>query len=270
MSYARLAVCAVLAAVLALALWPRSDAAAVAEAIPVLVADAAPDLRPDFTDRQSNGMPDAVELDTQRDREAFRRWFTFLAEAQFFQQRLPAEIVDCAALLRYAYREALRSHDSAWASEAKLPLLLAFDSVAKYRYPRTLLGASLFRVKPGPFVPEDIAEGAFSQFADAQTLRRWNSRFVSRDVERALPGDLLFFRHEASDMPFHAMIYLGPSQIQNDGRRHLVYHTGPDGRDPGEIRRPSLDELLQHPNPQWRPLAGNPTFLGVYRWNILP
>lgn len=215
-------------------------------------------------------MPDAVELDTPQDQEAFRRWFTFLAEAQFYQRHLPTEINDCAALLRYAYREALRSHDSSWAGEANLPLSMAFDSVAKYRYPSTLLGPSLFRVKPGPFAKSDIEEGAFSQFADAQTLHRFNSHFISRDVDRASPGDILFFRHDSADLPFHAMIFLGRSQIQNDGRNYVVYHTGPDGHDLGEIRRPSLEELLMHPNPQWRPLAGNPTFLGVYRWNILP
>jgi len=26
---------------------------------------------------------------------------------------------------------------------------------------------------------------------------------------------------------------------------------------------------MRHPSPRWRPQAGNPNFLGVYRWNIL-
>ena len=38
---------------------------------------------------------------------------------------------------------------------------------------------------------------------------------------------------------------------------------------PGEIRRLSREELLAHPQPRWRPLESNPTFLGVYRWRIL-
>ena len=229
-------------------------------------------LTSDFSDRESDGMPDAVELDTQQDQEAFRRWFTFLAEAQFFQgaSSRPVEINDCAALIRYAYREALRAHDSGWANEAKLPLLLGLASVEKYQYPHTSLGASLFRVRPGSFGPSDRTDGTFSQFADAQTLQRLNSHFVSRDLDRASPGDLLFFRHESADLPFHGMIYLGASQLQHDGQRYLVYHTGPDGNDPGEVRRPSVEELMHHPNPLWRPVAGNPTFLGVYRWNILP
>ena len=53
-----------------------------------------------------------------------------------------------------------------------------------------------------------------------------------------------------------------------DGRR-VIYHTGPEGDDPGELRQLSLEELLHFPQPEWRPMASNPAFLGVYRWNIL-
>jgi hypothetical protein len=96
-----------------------------------------------------------------------------------------------------------------------------------------------------------------------------NTHFVSRDLARALPGDLLFFRQDSGHMPFHSMIYLGESPIAKDGARYVVYHTGPDGSDPGEIRRLSLPELLRFPEPQWRPIGPNRNFLGVYRWNIL-
>ncbi len=228
-------------------------------------------LLPSLIDREGDGMPDAVQLDRVEDRAAFRRWFTFLAEAQFYQSESSrlAEINDCAALIRYAYREALRAHDSAWASASRLPLLIGLSSVEKYEYPYTLLRASLFRVKPGPLQPGDLENGSFAQFADAKTLQKLNTHFVSRDLAHAEPGDLLFFRHDSADMPFHTMLYLGKSQIHEDGQRYLLYHTGPDGADPGEIRKPSIQELTSHPNPGWRPVAGNPTFLGVYRWNIL-
>jgi len=49
----------------------------------------------------------------------------------------------------------------------------------------------------------------------------------------------------------------------------VVYDTGPDHGQPGELRRVLLTELLDHPEVQWRPLPGNTNFLGVYRWNIL-
>jgi uncharacterized protein YfaT (DUF1175 family) len=218
-------------------------------------------LRPFNADSASDGTPDYLRLDDPRDRRAFRRWFTFLAEAQYFQpaEARPAEIADCAALIRYAYREALRAHDSAWATSAHLPLTPAFDSVAKYQYPHTPLGANLFLVRPA----------TFAQFADAQTLERLNTHFVSRDLGRALPGDLLFFRQDSDHMPFHSMIFVGPSQLVEDPGPFVVYHTGPDDDGPGVIRRLSAAELLHYPEPDWRPVAANPYFLGVYRWNIL-
>ena len=225
----------------------------------------------DAADTAGDGTPDILRLDAPEDQQAFRRWFTFLAEAQYFAPSAarPAEIADCAALIRYAYREALRQHDSRWASEALLPVVPAFESVAKYQYPYTPLGAALFRVKPGRFYAGELMSGAFAQFADAQTLQRFNTYFVSRDLARALPGDLFFFRQDSEHLPFHSMIYLGSSQISRDDLRYVVYHTGPTGADPGEMRRLSIAQLQAFPDPRWRPSVSNPAFLGVYRWNIL-
>ena len=234
-------------------------------------ATAALDATADNADTAGDGTPDVLRLDDDHDQRAFRAWFTFLAEAQYFQapESRPAEIVDCAALIRYAYRESLRVHDSRWATEAHLPLLPGSEPVAKYQYPFTPLGAALFRVREGPFRASDVGTAAFAQFADARTLERFNCHRVGRGLAYALPGDLLFFRRETEHMSFHSMIYLGPSQIATDGARYVVYHTGPDGEDPGIIRRLTTDELLHYPEPQWRPVESNPGFLGVYRWNIL-
>lgn len=178
------------------------------------------------------------------DRENFRGWFTFLAEAQFEKEtkELPAEIGDCAALVRFAYREALRRHDGRWAEELRLTDVPALGPVRGYSKP----AGGWFRVR----------DGEYADFADAKTLIRENTSLVGRDLDRAQPGDLLFFHQLEQNMPFHLMIYLG---------EHILYHTGPGG----EIRRPSVEELLRHPNPQWRPVTGNSNFLGVYRWHII-
>ena len=117
--------------------------------------------------------------------------------------------------------------------------------------------------------PSDLGDGTFAQFADAQTLQRLNTYFVTRDLARAEPGDVLFFRQLSDHMPFHSMIFLGRSQIDRGNTHYILYDTGPTGSEPGEIRRPAVDELLHFPEPQWRPLPTNPSFLGVYRWNIL-
>ena len=210
-----------------------------------------------------NDSPDVLRLDDPADASAFRSWFTFLTEAQFFREtsNLPAEISDCAGLIRYAYREALREHDSVWAKASGLPLVPAIGSVRKYEYPFTSWGASLIRTGSEP--------AARAEFADAATLLRYNTRFVARDLRQARPGDLLFFHQEDAAMPYHSMVYLGASQVENARGPFVIYHTGPQHGQRGEIRRPSVEELRKHPDPGWHPVAENPHYLGVYRWNIL-
>jgi uncharacterized protein len=226
---------------------------------------------PELGDRFDDGTPDFLRLDSEEDRRAFRKWFLFLAESQFYRppKRVAREISDCASLLRFAYREALREHDGRWASGLDLDAVPSEASVRKYTYPRTPLGAALFRVRSGSFTAPDLSNGAFAQFADAKTIQQFNTYFVTRDIRRGQPGDLLFYRQLAQDLPFHAMIYLGRSNFEPGPGNWIVYHTGTLDGGPGEIRRPSVGELLRHPSPRWRPEPGNGNFLGVYRWNIL-
>jgi uncharacterized protein len=225
----------------------------------------------DPSDTYDDGTPDFLRLHTAQDRQAFRAWFTTIAEGQTNQARLPAEIDDCAALLRFAYREALHAHDEVWLSshsvESPLP------SIRQYVYPETPLGANLFRVRPGPFSPEDLKNGSFAQFADAETLMERNTYRIGRDLRLARPGDLIFYRQLDQDSPydvpgatphhspFHSMIVCGENGV--------VYHTGPIHHGKGEMRRLSVTDLLHHPDARWRPLPENTNFLGVYRWNIL-
>ena len=219
-----------------------------------------------------DGTPGFLRLDSAADKDAFRQWFTAIAEYQALRpvQELPPEVSDCAALLRYAYRNALQAHTAAWLKENRLEGLAFLPSVRKYSYPHTPLGAALFRVHPpdegGPL------RASFAEFADAHTLQQFNTFFVSRDVRLAQPGDLLFYRQLEQNSPYHSVIFVGHSQFIKGGPEDgsiLVYHTGPSGKSPGEMRRVSLSQLLQHPSPRWRPVAGNSNFLGVYRWNIL-
>jgi uncharacterized protein YfaT (DUF1175 family) len=220
---------------------------------------------PDYADSFTDGTPDFLRLHTEEDRHAFRAWFAAIAEFEADRPKdaLPAEIDDCAALLRYAYRNALHAHGAGWLSDEHLEALAGLPSIRQYHYPDTPLGASLFRVRPGPFAPEDLTNGSFSQFADAKTLMLFNTYFIGRDLHVAEPGDLIFFRQLEQNSPYHSMVVTGSHSDW------VVYHTGPVEKAKGEMRRVAIEDLLHHPDARWRPVPENSNFLGVYRWNIL-
>jgi uncharacterized protein len=219
----------------------------------------------DPTDSYGDGTPDFLRLHDGGDRRAFRVWFAAIAEAvaDMPPERVPAEINDCSALLRYAYREALRNHDDRWIHDSQWEEGVPGPSIGQYRYPQTPLGAALFRITPGSFQPGDLNDGSFAQFADARTLMQRNTHFVSRDIRTARRGDLFFYRQLEQNSPYHSMIVTG------DNADWVVYDTGPIGKEKGEVRRVSTEDLLHHPDLRWRPVPGNSNFLGVYRWNIL-
>jgi hypothetical protein len=217
-------------------------------------------------DRFGDGTPDFLRLTDPADQAAFRRWFTVIADYQAIRPKaeIPPEISDCASLLRFSYREALKRHNDSWFMTTGIEVMAPPGEIRAWHYPDTPLGAALFRVRPGSFAAADATNGAFAQFADAKTLVERNAYLVSRDVREALPGDLLFYRQFGQSSPWHSMIVVETGQ-----QAQVVYHTGPDHGSPGELRRVMLSELLDHPRPQWRPVSQNPNFLGVYRWNIL-
>jgi uncharacterized protein len=224
----------------------------------------------DSGDRFGDGTPDFLRLHTASDRAAFRAWFTALADTAAAlphngppRASLPKEIDDCAGLLRWCYRNALHAHDEAWQATMPLDTLPPLASVAQYAYPLTPLGANLIRVRSGSYTADDATNGAFAQFADAKTLWQRNTFFVTRNVRAARPGDLIFYRQLEQNSPYHSMILTGTAHDW------AVYHTGPIGKGPGEIRRVALDDLLHHPDTRWRPVIENSNFLGVYRWNVL-
>jgi uncharacterized protein YfaT (DUF1175 family) len=219
-----------------------------------------------WTDRFNDGTPDFLRLTDPADQAAFRQWFTTIAEFQAIRPRtdVPPEITDCASLLRYSYREALKRHDDTWFLSTGIQVTALPGEIRAWRYPDTPLGAGLFRVRPGSFETADATNGAFAQFADAKTLVERNAYFVSRDLHQAQSGDLLFYRQFGQSSPWHSMIV-----TRIAGQSAVVYDTGQDHGKSGELRRVLLSELIDHPQPQWRPVPGNPNFLGVYRWNIL-
>ena len=216
-----------------------------------------------------------VRLADESDRAAFRAWYVLLADAQF--ERKTADVNDCAALVRHAIREALRAHTPEWVRRSGLPFSPQFADVRSA--PRAgAHGLPLFRVTAD-------ASPKYAEFADAKTLINLNARSLGRSTRAAQPGDLLYFHQPgqrpstslgtspsaslAASQPDHLMVFIGTSHFETEGNDWVVYHTGPIDGGPGEVRKVRLATLNQHPAPRWRPLASNPSFVGVFRLTML-
>jgi len=192
----------------------------------------------------------------QTDRAAFRAWFLLLADAQFY--RSTADVLDCAALVRHATREALRSHTPEWLRLFAMPSLPALPDVRRPPAPG-----------PDGWPLFDAGQGRFAEFADARTIVRHNTQPLGRDLAALHPGDLLYFRQASGATPDHLMVFIGPSFFDKSARDWIVYHTGPDGTWPGEVRKVRLADLTRHPVPRWRPVRANPAFVGIFRLTLL-
>jgi uncharacterized protein YfaT (DUF1175 family) len=200
-----------------------------------------------------------VQLADESDRAAFRSWFALLADAQF-ERRAP-DVTDCAALVRFAFREALRAHTPEWARRVGLPFNPGFPDVrsAPAAGPH---GWPLFLISPG--LPP-----RYGEFADARTLVALNARPLGRNVSSLATGDLLYFRQPGQSQPDHLMVFVGRSLFDPDGHDWVVYHTGPLDDGDGEVRKVALHDLQRHPAARWRPLESNPRFVGVFRLKVL-
>jgi uncharacterized protein len=224
-------------------------------------------------DSDNDGLPDAAELQSFMDRQNFRQWFTLIAEAQFYNlsNQWNTEQRDCAGLVRFAWREALRRHDRGWFQKMGPGYQAVAPDVGRYTLEQGPLGEKLFRTGFGTYKDGDLAGGAFSDFADARTLKNFNVKFISRDRHNAEPGDLLFFYQPwVQKFPYHVMIFLGSAKFSNEQASDwVVYHTGASPTDEGTVKKVELSVLDHHPNRRWRPLENNSNFLGFYRLKIL-
>jgi uncharacterized protein len=229
--------------------------------------------RPELTDSDNDGIPDLIELRSFQDRDSFRRWFTAIAETQFYQlsDQWNPEQRDCAGLARFAIREALRRHDRLWFQKMGPAYQTVAPDVKSFNLDENPFGEKIFRTEFGSFAETDIRNGRFSEFADARTLKSFNVVFVSRDRREAQPGDMLFYYQPwVQKFPFHVMIFLGQARIAANGTQNwVVYHTGSSPSDEGTVKKVELSVLDRHPDPRWRPVERNKNFLGFYRLKIL-
>ena len=215
-------------------------------------------------DNDEDGYPDSLELDRE-DSERFRNWFVWIALAALMNDPVlwNVEERDCSGFVRYCAREALKRHDEWWLRLTKYSGPV-FEDVQKYNYPNLpLVGEKMFRIVKGKFE----SEKDFSYFATARILVECSLRFVTKDIKKARAGDILVFFHPQDfEFPYHLMIYVG--EILTKDETWLIYHTGPIGDGPGELRLVRLKELMNY-DPTWRPTENNHNFLGFYRFKFL-
>src|SRR5256714_9153297 len=114
-----------------------------------------------WDDSDSDGIPDREELHTFGDRENFRQWFTTVAEQQFYEpsREWDEDQRDCAGLVRFAWREALRAHDRAWLLRMGESYEAVAPDVRAYTLERSPVGEKLFRTTAGTFSESNLSDG---------------------------------------------------------------------------------------------------------------
>ncbi|WP_408260523.1 DUF1175 domain-containing protein [Paraburkholderia caledonica] len=193
--------------------------------------------------------PEADALTAQQS-AVFRAWFTRIVDQQMRRGPTPRWTQrDCAGLVRFAVGETLRAHDSKWLHANGMTGLADTSSL-----PPELQLSAAQRMIANRWTQLDGSTGAY---ASAIALIQRNSRFVSKDVNQALPGDLLFF-DQGDDQ--HLMIWLD---------RYIAYHTGTVTPTDTGLRAVAVSDLMQWKDSRWQPLDGNPNFVGVFRLDFL-
>ena len=173
--------------------------------------------------------PDAGSRDVLLRRELAR---VALAQAVKMDATWNPAQRDCAGLVRFAYRGALK------------------------RFHPERLATPLWR----------DGQGRPSDFADAETLLTQSFAPLGRDEatrEALRTGDVVAFRQEQDAGPlFHLMLVVRPEDKAHAPAR-VVYHPGEKGAAvrTGELRRLTTEAPLE-----WRPVPENTAFLGFFRF----
>lgn len=186
-----------------------------------------------------------IQLDKQQS-QWFRMWMTRIVSEQFRQGPTPRWTHrDCAGLVRFAVHESFAVHDRRW--------LKANGFSGKNLPPELSLNAE--QRKLGQQWQTETGEK--SGYVSALALIQHNTRFVSKDINQALPGDILFF--DQGDQQ-HIMIWMGD---------YIAYHTGSVTPTDNGLRAVSVQGLMQWKDTRWRIRSDNPNFIGVYRLAFL-
>ena len=193
------------------------------------------------------GMTSQKNVLSLEESKVFRSWFIRIIAQQFISGPTPRWTNrDCAGLVRFATNEAFEIHDTKW------------------------LKAN--GIKPGNIPPDinlleerrniknswsQIRELPDSPYATAITIIQANSKYVSKNINDAHPGDLIFYDQ---GMDQHLMIWMG---------NFIAYHTGRDSERETGLRAVKLKDLENWKDSRWRLTEENPNFIGIFRFSFL-
>lgn len=188
---------------------------------------------------------DAAERLDPSQAPLFRAWFVRIVAEQVRQGPSPRWVHrDCAGLVRFAVAEALRPHGPAWQQA----------SGVSGHLPQELTLAPDQRSLRNSWRQVDKSVGPF---VSALALVQENTEFVSKEIQHALPGDLLFF-DQGDDQ--HVMIWMGD---------HVAYHRGEVAPRDNGMRTVRIAALLDWKDTRWQPRVENPNFVGIFRFFFL-
>ncbi|QBE62461.1 DUF1175 family protein [Pseudoduganella lutea] len=184
---------------------------------------------------------------TQAQTRAFQAWMLRIVSAQVERGPSPRwQHRDCAGLVRFAVNEALAVHDARW--------LRANGIGTDRRLPPELNLTPAQAALRNRWVQSD---GKVGHFVTAIALVQNNSRFVSRELSMASPGDLLFFDQGDEQ---HLMVWMGA---------RIAYHTGTVTPMDNGLRTVDVQQLTMWKDTRWQPTVDNPNFAGVFRLSFL-
>jgi len=187
----------------------------------------------------------AVKLNREQS-GIFRAWMVRIINEQLRQGPTPRwQQRDCVGLIRFAAHEALQVHDAKW---------LKANGISVEQLPPEM---ALTEPQRGLAQNWKRTAGDTGAYVSAIGLVQHNTRFIGRDVNQALPGDLLFYDQGDAQ---HLMVWMGS---------YIAYHTGTVKPDDNGLRAVKLSQLMQWKDTRWQPEFDNPNYIGIYRLDFL-
>jgi uncharacterized protein YfaT (DUF1175 family) len=183
----------------------------------------------------------------KRDSEIFRSWFVRIIEEQLRQGPSPKWVQrDCVGLVRYSVNESLKTKSLPW---------MRSHGFANKPTPPSLGASKEVRGKVNSWIQYDgVSRG---DYISAIGLIQGNTEFVSRNINHARAGDILFYDMQDSQ---HIMIWMG---------KYVSYHTGSFTKLDNGLRKVRFNNLMNWKDSRWRPIKENPNFIGIFKLGFL-